>query len=1014
MPHPLLPALAAMLLSAAPVPPQAPAPVPAPAPPMVPAAPAPAPRPEIIPPDLPPGLPRYEMDVRLDTAARTAEAVQKVTFTNRSAKPVENLVFHVYPRFRPPPEAYKDFARLAMFFKISPADFVDRQGRRIDIAGVWLGDKPLPFVFSEQLETIMIVPLPAPLAPGASVTVRLAWKLSIPEKIFRFGQWKGVTSLTQWYPLLAHHGDQGWDYTPFIPWHQPYFNEMGVYTVRLTLPAEQIVCASGPVIEEKDAGGGYKTVVLPAVARDFAIAASADYRVYESEADGVQLRVSSLPGHERYALFALQVLEEVVPLYNEWFGRYPFPIFSVAETYFGYNGNETGNMVLIDQRMFALPWIGRRYFDQLLSHETMHQWWYNVVGTHGFAEPWMDEGLVNHMTNVRMRAKYGVNAELFQWPPILAGFPNIGTEDLAQKGYYKRVVHDKDLPVLQNLIEYGGLDALFDVAYDKGGRVMGMIHWRMGDEAWYRFLRTVYAKHKYRILRVADFKRELEAFTGRPWDKFWEEWLQRPGLTDWALERVSYGAAAEEGGRRTVTIDVRQEAEIFEPTDVRVTPKAGGAPVTLRLDPDRGPEYRIPEADAVVRRVSEREWRIELRTDSVPGQVEIDPDYRVLDIKRFNNRRIPAFETRISPLYLSLDDDPFFNPFDKITLQAGPYVESTLPEIGGVGLKVGAQQAYLWRAYALAGYVVNTQEWVTGTRVEIWKTGLKDTTLGFEYLHSLTTDVSDRQIDRGRVWLRYSPYRFTAANGLLPEPEFLEVYARSTRQVRNEAPDPPPGLDPLINRTAVGIAYRNDTRYPYWDPEIGSLVTAYYETGFRILGGERNYNAFGAEYAVVRKLPEGLGYFSNTKIAARVLGEIAPGSPNAQVFQLGGATRYRGVYPATRQGNALWLASVEYRFPLLKDVDVEFPYIDNLFTLKGVNGAVFYDIADVYQDGSQAIYQKGPSLSSGRISHAVGAGLRFDLAFFSFLERAQFRVDFAKDISTNQPLVVWFSLQQPF
>ena len=53
---------------------------------------------------------------------------------------------------------------------------------------------------------------------------------------------------------------------------------------------------------------------------------------------------------------------------------------------------------------------GVRYLDHLVTHETCHQWFWNVVGTDGYAETFMDEGLVNCFTALRLDAKYGRNA----------------------------------------------------------------------------------------------------------------------------------------------------------------------------------------------------------------------------------------------------------------------------------------------------------------------------------------------------------------------------------------------------------------------------------------------------------------------------------------------------------------------------------------------------------------------------------------------------------------------------
>src|SRR5262245_47967171 len=49
---------------------------------------------------IPAGLPRYELDARLDVDGRKVMARERVQFTNRPKEPTRELVFHVYPRFQ--------------------------------------------------------------------------------------------------------------------------------------------------------------------------------------------------------------------------------------------------------------------------------------------------------------------------------------------------------------------------------------------------------------------------------------------------------------------------------------------------------------------------------------------------------------------------------------------------------------------------------------------------------------------------------------------------------------------------------------------------------------------------------------------------------------------------------------------------------------------------------------------------------------------------------------------------
>ena len=50
----------------------------------------------------------------------------------------------------------------------------------------------------------------------------------------------------------------------------------------------------------------------------------------------------------------------------------------------------------------------------------------------------------------------------------------------------------------------------------------------------------------------------------------------------------------------------------------------------------------------------------------------------------------------------------------------------------------------------------------------------------------------------------------------------------------------------------------------------------------------------------------------------------------------------------------------------------------------------------------------------GTVAHSVGAGLRLDLAWFSFVERTTLRVDVAKTVNADTAAQVWLGLLQPF
>src|SRR6266481_6393954 len=92
---------------------------------------------------------------------------------------------------------------------------------------------------------------------------------------------------------------------------------------------------------------------------------------------------------------------------------------------------------------------------------------------------------------------------------------------------------------VQNMEEFGHLVNLLAMCYDKGSRIVGMIEERLGEEAFFDFMRIVYRRYQFRILRVDDFQHELEEYTGYSWQEFFDNWLHSKRLCDWAVEKVS-------------------------------------------------------------------------------------------------------------------------------------------------------------------------------------------------------------------------------------------------------------------------------------------------------------------------------------------------------------------------------------------------------------------------------------------------------------------------------------------
>jgi Peptidase family M1 domain len=939
-------------------------------------------------PAIPAGLPRYEMDVRLEPEKRLVTARETVTFTNRASQPTPELIFHVYPRYKVPDGDRPALLKTLEVLRLSPDEALDGAGRRLSVSSVRQNGKAVKFTFDPELDTILIVSLAEPVAPGKSVTVEVDFTLELPDVWGRWGMHQGIVYLANWYPVLAHHDDRGWERTPFVPWHQPWHQEAGLYKVRLELPEKQVVASSGTIQKREPIGGGRQRLTIEASpARDFALTCSDRFQMWEAQAGRTTIKVTAIPEYQDNAQRVLRFATEVIPIYEQWFGPYADDEFEVTTSFFGWNGNECSGLVLLDDRVMRLPSVGERYLDHLVTHETCHQWWWNVVGSDGYAETFMDEGLVNGFTAIRLDAKYGRNAPLIVWPKALSWLPTIGREDLRLAGYYGWRARGGGGPVIQDLKAMGNLMTLFSLAYDRGGKVIGMIANRLGEARFFEFWRLVYQKYAWSTFHYEDLKRELAAFdpaTG--WPALLDSWLIDHADTDWSVERVRTAPAAEPGARRAVTIELRQRGSMLEPTVVEC--RCRNEQIRVPIWPERG-NYEVNGAR--VERQGDR-WIILVHAPEAPAQVEVDPDHALLDAKPDNNRWKPEVAWRLTPIMTPLDESSQFQAFDRVSVVGGPFID----QYARGGLKFGIQRLGRWQATGWVGSEPALREAIFGGQITFFNLPWPRWSSGFFYEEGLYNFYNDKRHSGGRAYVRYRILE--SPSFLLDDQGFAEIYYG----LGNEfwaGDDGRPVNDYL---GAIGGRYHLSTLFPYWDPVGGQLVDVTAEYGNSLIGSSFNYVRTTAEFGIVRPLPEGWGYLSRTRFAFRAYGGL--GFPDDEpLFRLGGGRRLRALDLSQFLGSSVWLLTLEWRFPIWREINQD--VFDHVLGFRNLFSALFYDVGQSFFHGE-----------FGPVVHGVGVGFRLDMALFSFLERANLRLDLAQPIGigTGRGPVLWFGLDQVF
>jgi hypothetical protein len=976
----------------------------------------------------PPHLPRYQLELSIAPQQQRADFRMWVTWTNRTRRPTDQLVFNFYPHYHIPDGEYLLLAKTLELLRLNPSYGIDQKGGHGQLSKVALvsgsnrNDPNAPVLkyhYREDQQTILFVELPHAVGPGESVTVELVGSVKLPEKQGRWGQWKGVTYMTHALPMVAFYNDAGWKESPFVPWHQPFWNEAGVYNATIELPKDQVLACSAMIGAEADIGDGRKRVTCePFVGRDFALTCSAQYQEHRSSCtlpDGreVALRCVALPGHEFYAKEILRIVGEAIPVYSKWFGPYPYAQYTVAESFFGWNGNECSGMVLIDERVFNMPKLGVGYIEYLVSHETCHQWWYNLVGTNGYSETFMDEGAATYFTHRLLDTKHGTNNNsLITWPDEVKWLPNVQRENYRYASLYGAIRRDEAHAAAGDLPSFGHLYGLFSGAYDRGSKVFGMIEAQLGEAAFMEFIRGVVRKYSFDVLTAAQFRQELEAYTGRPWGDFFDKWVYGKGLADWSVEEVkvadgpgavvqaAFGAEPRPSDRR-VEVIVRQKGSLDEPTTVGFSFAEGdGYPLRVPVGPS-DQRLRVPDGiDAEVEPLGDGRAVVRVTLPREPVNVAVDPDRVLIDANPGDNKWKNPPRVTLTPVYSTLNETDLTNDWDRWNFAAGPwvwgasyqdpwYTRSTM-----IGVRAGA---YRTQTFSGGMYVAGRSDYrdiVLGADGLFDHTPFARTQVGFNveqriggpYFGTTGQSSAFRGVLFGRYIFNYGSSLY------LPPMHYAELFtAYQDNFLPFQRYYTPNAVRPGFTQL-TGLHYRLNLYAPYWDPERGFWVDVVAGGGAADLGPTLGTFQSKVELAGARKLPDGYGYWSDVKVAGRVV--VQGATPDqGQFFALGGGTLFRGFDLAERQGSFLWVVNHELRLPLVRNV--EWDCLDHVAGMRNLYLALFGDIG--------AAYVNGKTITN--TAYALGAGIRADLAIFSFI---------AKTINAASPWQFWFGVQHPF
>jgi hypothetical protein len=916
--------------------------------------------------------PRYAIEAEVQVSQKRIVAHQATTLTNHSPQTLGDVYFHLYANRRYTKKEQDFLWRYSAYFKVNPfPDGFPQTG--MTMRGVSLDGVPLSFSIEGKDQTLLRVVLPEgqSLPPGKSLTLTMDYTVDIPHAFGRFGWHESVIKGSHFYPVLAVQENDGWNQNPFYPFHRPFYSEAAHYAVVLTVPRDQVVIHSGLLAEEAMAQEGKKRLVIQSdqPIREFAFAMSPDYHLVEEQYGAVTIRSYFFSGDRSRAEEALKIVKGMMAFYTEWFGPYPYRQFSIAPVFLGYGGEQMSNMIFIDTRAYRLPGALSRYFDFLVAHETGHQWMYNLVGVNEYAQMWLEEGLVSYFLLEYLEGKYGSNAEIMDFPAWFKDwewvFPDL-TFRKARDFRYRTVVRiGYDQPVISRLSSFREPSTIFSLTYGKGSRIVAMLKEVMGETAFREVFQRIYRDYQYRNLSLDDFIRLCEEVSRQDLSRFFAQWLYGQGVLDYAVSGVRPGA-----------VIMANRGDLVMPVEVEVT-------------------FLDGQSATVMWNAQAKEERLRLDNPNPIVKVRVDPEDKLLDIDRTNNHWPRKMDIRPVPIYWGLYDLPVFMRDDAYNLILGPELADS-----GLGVKAALHKPYDQTLYAATDYELGENLHHSRFGYQLHNLLKTQTTLGWELANTTDYNGGEDDVVSGRMYLRRELW--PAQYGLGAINDHVSLYLLRNRGLNQGTEVIASGEDDRQldysrrNESIIGAAFHLDRSAPYPDPRQGFRFALAGENAGHFLRATQYFYRTSADLSLYQPVT------ALSKLAFRVKGGW--GYPDdKELFRLGGMDGLRGYNRKDVRGANVFLGSVEYRFPILKDINRNF--LDHLLSFEGVDGVVFFDAGQAWFG----------DFADSRLRKDAGGGMRLSVNIGSFLEKVIIRADVAQAVhDSGEDPRFWFGVNHAF
>jgi hypothetical protein len=476
----------------------------------------------------------FLIDVTLSDKDHTLDGFEKIIYTNNSPDTLKFIWFHLWPNaYKNDKTAFSDQMLEngnTKFYFSSKEDkgYINRLDFRVNDISAKLEDHP------EHIDIAKLI-LPFPLAPNQTITITTPFHVKLPYNFSRGGHVGQSYQCTQWYPKPAVYDHNGWHPMPYLDQGE-FYSEFGNSEVRITVPSNYVVAASGKLMNEderqwlmerknftwepvkkkvKNSKGiiETKTQEFPESATTtktltYKQILSHDFAWFADKRFIVDYTTANLPSDKLIDIFSFytpqekkfwakssQFAKDAILFYSDAIADYPYNTISVVQGPESFGGGmEYPGITVIS------PMKDENELNKVIAHEIGHNWFYGALASNEREHPWMDEGMNSFYEQAYTFSKTHKH------------------DDTAENALLETVIATQlDQPIETPSEKFSERNYGL-IAYIKTAKWMHVLEKELGKDEFKKAMKAYFEQWKFKHPYPEDFKKIMETSSGRNLD----------------------------------------------------------------------------------------------------------------------------------------------------------------------------------------------------------------------------------------------------------------------------------------------------------------------------------------------------------------------------------------------------------------------------------------------------------------------------------------------------------------